>query len=271
MLRLVRCLAVLLFLAASAVAENSRAWERWDGCTLAAERYFDGDSFHVRRGSATYVLRLYFADAPEIDEGYAARLAAQAAHFGVTEAEVLHGGATAKAFAERFLAKPFRVITRRQAAPGASQTPRIYAIIERDGGHLDAALIQAGLARATSVVADYPDATRGSRRAYELRVFEQTAALNRKGLWAHSQRIDRPPQTTGREKTPQRKGARLPAVRKVNLNLARESDLEALPGIGPKTAQAIIRARPLRDFEQLDAVPGIGPKMIADLRPFVSF
>ena len=253
-------------------AEAPREWETWDGCSLVADRFFDGDSFQVQYGKSIFVLRLYSADAPETDDGYGARIGEQAAYFGVTNAEVLRGGSAAKEFTAKFLATPFRVITRRKTAPGASRAERFYAIVERDGVRLDAALIQAGLARPTTESADYPDAEAGHRRLSELRAVEQKAAFDRKGLWADSQRKDRR-QTLLEKLTPTRllhPGA-LPAARKVKLNTAPASDLEALPGIGPKTAEAIIRARPLRDFAALDAVPGIGPKKIEALRDFVSF
>ena len=57
----------------------------------------------------------------------------------------------------------------------------------------------------------------------------------------------------------------------VNLNKASAKALEALPGIGPKTAASIIAARPLKNLSDLDKVPGIGPKTIEALRGAVRF
>lgn len=57
----------------------------------------------------------------------------------------------------------------------------------------------------------------------------------------------------------------------VNLNTADTPALEALPGIGPKTAAAIKAARPIKSWSDLDKVPGIGPKTIGELRPLVTF
>lgn len=57
----------------------------------------------------------------------------------------------------------------------------------------------------------------------------------------------------------------------VNLNTATIEEIQALPGIGPKTAAHIISARPLKDFQALDSVPGLGAKKIEALRDLVSF
>ncbi|MCM1982310.1 phospholipase D-like domain-containing protein [Lyngbya confervoides] len=60
-----------------------------------------------------------------------------------------------------------------------------------------------------------------------------------------------------------------PSVTLINLNQASQQELEQLPGIGPKTAQAIMTARqvqPFRDLADLDRVPGIGPKTLQQIR-----
>jgi competence ComEA-like helix-hairpin-helix protein len=46
-------------------------------------------------------------------------------------------------------------------------------------------------------------------------------------------------------------------VVRVNINTASQADLEKLPGIGPKRAEAIIAARPFQRPEDLLRVPGI--------------
>ena len=262
----------LAFLAGTPLrAAAPHQWEQLEGCTHVADHYFDGDSFQVKYGIQVQVLRLYGADAPETDNGLGTRIAEQAAYFGVAPAEVLRAGVSAKEFTAKFLSKPFRVTTRRKIAPGASRSERYYAMVERDGVALDAALIQAGLARATTEPADYPDAAAGHRHEQLLRGLEQKAAQERKGLWAKSQRTDRRA-TLAERLTPRLlKPNALPKPRTVNLNTASSADLEALPGIGPKTAAQIIRARPLKDLDALDALPGFGPKKIEALRDMVSF
>ncbi|MBH0120259.1 ComEA family DNA-binding protein [Rhodococcus sp. CX] len=60
----------------------------------------------------------------------------------------------------------------------------------------------------------------------------------------------------------------------VNLNTADEAVLDALPGVGPVTAAAIIAWRdengPFTDVEQLGEVDGIGPARLARLRTLVT-
>ncbi|MEP7153057.1 MAG: helix-hairpin-helix domain-containing protein [Nitrospira sp.] len=61
--------------------------------------------------------------------------------------------------------------------------------------------------------------------------------------------------------------------RRVDLNHATASDLEALPGIGPKLAQRVIEHRashgPFEKVEDLRQVKGIGHKKFDRLRPHV--
>lgn len=60
---------------------------------------------------------------------------------------------------------------------------------------------------------------------------------------------------------------------KVNLNKATEAELDALPGVGPVTAKAIVGWRAANgsftDVEQLGEVDGIGPGRLAKLRDLV--
>jgi competence protein ComEA len=67
-------------------------------------------------------------------------------------------------------------------------------------------------------------------------------------------------------------GAAVPA--KVSLASATLEQLDALPGVGPVTAQRILDHRathgPFRSADDLDAVPGIGPARVEQLRDLVT-
>ena len=65
-----------------------------------------------------------------------------------------------------------------------------------------------------------------------------------------------------------------PSLDLVNINAATQEELETLPGIGPKTAIAIIKARESQIFanlEDLDQVPGIGPKTLETIGDRIKF
>jgi len=61
---------------------------------------------------------------------------------------------------------------------------------------------------------------------------------------------------------------------RVSLSSATAAELDALPGIGPVTAQKILEYRAehggFRSVEDLDAIPGIGPARVEQLRDAVS-
>lgn len=60
----------------------------------------------------------------------------------------------------------------------------------------------------------------------------------------------------------------------VNINIASQSELETIPGVGPVTAQAIIEWReahgPFTSVDQLIEISGIGERTLERIRPHVS-
>ncbi len=68
----------------------------------------------------------------------------------------------------------------------------------------------------------------------------------------------------------------LPAARrlalglKLDVNRATARDLEALAGVGPATAAALVAARPYHTWAELERARGIGPKRRARLRPYLT-
>jgi len=61
---------------------------------------------------------------------------------------------------------------------------------------------------------------------------------------------------------------------KVDVNTADVEELTRIPGIGPKTAEAIVAYRkdvgPFKTVEELIEVKGIGPKKLETIRPFLA-
>jgi DNA uptake protein ComE-like DNA-binding protein len=55
-------------------------------------------------------------------------------------------------------------------------------------------------------------------------------------------------------------------LRRVNLNTSDQKQIEDLPMVGPKRAEALIRARPFRSWEEVAKVEGMDLGMIDDLK-----
>src|SRR4051794_29037498 len=69
-------------------------------------------------------------------------------------------------------------------------------------------------------------------------------------------------------------GAPATPAAKVGLNRATVEELDALPGVGPTTAQKIVAYRQehgaIGSVDELDAIPGIGPARLEQLRELVT-
>jgi competence protein ComEA len=58
---------------------------------------------------------------------------------------------------------------------------------------------------------------------------------------------------------------------RIDINNASQAQVESLPGIGPKLAEAIIKRRPYKTPRKLANVPGIGSGRLARLLPLIKF
>jgi len=60
----------------------------------------------------------------------------------------------------------------------------------------------------------------------------------------------------------------------VNLNTATASELQQVPGIGPSTADKILKMRksygPFKSVDDLRAIKGIGPKRMEKMRKYLT-
>ena len=213
---LLACVAVFVGLttfvqigeARSIVRESSKkppqAWIKLTNCHYLQQDYNDGDSFHVRSGAQEFVFRLYFVDAPEIEQKPAGRgkwkpsdrSIEQSQYFGVTVQQNTKAGLEAKEFVERSLHRPFIVWTRWKSAMGMGHLPRYYALIEVDGKSLAEELVSRGLARAKGVVAILPNGTPAKVYMEKLRSSEAAAREKRRGVWTESS----DPKPSGRRK-----------------------------------------------------------------------
>jgi len=183
-----------LFLALSGQAAETRKTSSWitlTGCRFLSQESGDGDSFHVKYGQREFIFRLYFVDAPEVNDDFPERNQEQAEYFGVTLKQNRQAGEEARAFAAEWLKKPFIVTTRWQNAMGRSKLPRYYALVEVDGRDLADLLVSRGLARAKGTLAVMPDGEKAKDHLEKLRKLESEARTKRLGIWAHSKKAAR--------------------------------------------------------------------------------
>ena len=178
---------LLLSAVSSAVAKAPAAkpWDKLEGVVYKAQRWDDGDSFHVvTRDGRELILRLYFVDTPEEEAQYADRIADQAAYFGITGEQSMELGHRATAFTRSLLSRPFTVWTRWHVALGRSAQQRYYAmVVTGDNRDLAQELVKSGLARVYGTKTIPP--TGHPSKAYEglLQSLEAKAKTERRGGW----------------------------------------------------------------------------------------
>jgi DNA uptake protein ComE-like DNA-binding protein len=272
----------LCILAAILPALAADELKQFPGCMLEPTDWADGDSFSVRFPDGNQrTIRLYGADCIEMhvngDDSNARRLRDQRRHFGI--AEILSAksfGEAAKLETQRVLAKPFTVHTTFADGRGDGRFERIYAFVETsEGKDLSSWLVSQGLARAFGVVRQLPNGTSGNEWREQLADLELIAARAGRGAWAKTDWEKLPKiRQEAREETAELESAKgtLEAVegKPVDINHASRDELMTLPGIGEKTANAMIEARPYTSLDDLKRANGIGPAIFAKIKPFLS-
>mgnify|MGYP003590899890 CR=1 FL=1 len=117
-------------------AQAAKPWQTLSGCRLVEHGANDGNSFHVRWKGSELTVRLYFADTPEVDTRFRDRTKAQAAYFGITEAQAVEVGKLAKAFTREALKGGFSIRIRWQGVFSGRKGARKYGIVSVGGQDL---------------------------------------------------------------------------------------------------------------------------------------
>ena len=167
-------------------APAGKPWQKIEGCTWKADRWNDGDSFHVLTGSEPpeIVARFYFVDTPEAETAYRDRIAEQAAYFGITKEQTVDIAHEAAAFTEKQLNAPFTVWTRWRSALGRSALGRNYVIIiTADGRDLNELLVENGLARIYGTKTALFDGRDSKKYVARLAELEAKAKAEKRGGW----------------------------------------------------------------------------------------
>ncbi len=186
-------MALLLGLAGNVPAAD---WEVLTGCKFLPGSFNDGDSFHASYKGKTYVFRLYYVDAPEVEDQFPDRVKAQARYFRISPEEALKVGGFAAEFTEKALAGGFTAITCWQDAKGQTKMGRSFAFIIPNGAEVEdlgktdlaALLIGNGLVRlygaaGSPAVANAPS---GGQIEGRLAALEQHARQDNLGAYSPS-------------------------------------------------------------------------------------
>ena len=265
-----RYLFSILFLSCClATALPAAELETIENATLIDAGLNDGDSFKVKADGKVLHLRLYYVDCPETTASKATRdrILEQQYYFGLQDTKaVMRLGKQATEYVKRVLSQPFTIYTSYAKAPGGSTIGRHYAFIKthdgRDLGHL---LVEQGLARVYGESHQAPDGAPSKFVRKELRNVLDFAILKRNGIWKEA---DPKLLIQGRKillEEEKKWGKKCDTP--IDLNTASKEQLQEIPGVGPATAEKIVKGRPYQSVDDLLKIPGIGKKTLAKIRP----
>lgn len=139
----------------------------------------DGDSFRVVQGGQEFVVRIYFADTPEVDDHFKDRIAAQAAYFGLNTDQAVQVGKMAREFTRQALKKGFTVDTRWQGVFGGDRVTRKYGKVSVRDRDLAELLVTNGLAR----IHGMGIGGQTNEEVARLRQLEAQAKTEKRGAW----------------------------------------------------------------------------------------
>jgi competence protein ComEA len=195
---------------------------------------------------------------------------------GVARLRIVAGvvGAVVAAVAVWWAVRPPAAPATELSLPYAASTTTTGGPSTTDRGgdvvvHAAGAVLRPGLYTlpAGSRVADLLDAAGGAAPDADLDL------VNLAALVADGERVRFPRRGEPPAADPPASGAPAGPAGPVDLNAATAADLEALPGIGPTLAAAIVAFRdehgPFASVDGLLDVPGIGPTRVEQLRPLV--
>ena len=172
--------------AVAATAPAAKPFQKVEKCILKADRWNDGDSFHVITGDENreIIARLYFVDTPEAEMAYGDRIDEQAAYFGISKEQTVELAHEARDFTAKTLSRPFTVWTRWRSALGRSDLGRVYCMIAADTGEdLGEMLVANGLARIYGTRTPLPDGRDSRQYLARLAELETKAKATKKGGW----------------------------------------------------------------------------------------
>jgi endonuclease YncB( thermonuclease family) len=180
------CFFLLALFAPLAANAKPQEFQKIEACRWKADRWNDGDSFHVITGDAgkEIVARLYFVDTPEAETAYRDRIDEQAAYWRITREQAKDIAHEAAAFTAKRLAEPFTVWTRWNSARGRSALGRVYCIIiTAEGRDLNELLVENGLARIYGVRTPLFDGRTSAQYRARLTELEAVAKREKRGAW----------------------------------------------------------------------------------------